>query len=199
MGHGCSGVIPPTVEVLVTQFPFGDFVDVLDLGCGHGGWGGRVCEFRPHWSTWGVEADARHQTPLWECYREVVVADLRQWVPQCVSIGRTFDLGLAFEVLEHLSREDGEALLPLLPQVAPRWLLSTPDRFFQVVGEADQEAHPFDVHRSVWAEADFTSRGWQVLRPPQAEDWNALGWPMWFCAWPATWDLSAVKCVRTER
>lgn len=70
-----------------------------------------------------------------------------------------FDVATCVEVIEHLPRESGEALLGELERVARRVVVTTPNWFF------DQEAldeNPHQRHVSLWRERDFQRRGYRV-------------------------------------
>jgi 2-polyprenyl-3-methyl-5-hydroxy-6-metoxy-1,4-benzoquinol methylase len=70
-----------------------------------------------------------------------------------------FDVVTCIEVIEHLPRETGAALLAELERVGRRVVVSTPNWFF------DQElldGNPHQRHLSLWRERDFQRRGYRV-------------------------------------
>ncbi len=96
-------------------------------------------------------------------------------------------LGLCLDVIEHLSRSDGEMLLDLAPAMACHWFVATPSHLF------DAEAEGYARHQSLWTEEDFRGRGFHLIHPRGA-NWQALGFGT-ILAYRGEWDLAAVPAV----
>jgi len=71
-----------------------------------------------------------------------------------------FDVATCVEVIEHLPRQRGEALLDELERVARRVVVTTPNWFFEQHGFDD---NPYQRHVSLWRERDFLRRGYRVV------------------------------------
>jgi hypothetical protein len=201
--YGCSASISPILAVFEQFLPRD--AAVIDLGCGKGVWGHLLKTYFPGISVAGVEADpeAPSQFPgcigkPWECSythvdREDLVPWLRRWpIPGATPPGPSpvatpYTVGLCLDVIEHLSRSDGEMLLDLTPAIAGHWLLATPSRLF------DEGAPGYARHQSLWSKEDLRSRGFQPVHPRGA-DWPALGFAI-ILAYRGGWNLDLVPAI----
>ncbi len=72
----------------------------------------------------------------------------------------SFDAVVAFDLLEHLSVEDGRRLLGQMEQVARRRVVVlTPNGF---VPQEEYDDNPLQAHRSGWTPAELHALGYQV-------------------------------------
>ncbi|MBN2311748.1 MAG: hypothetical protein JXR94_22405 [Candidatus Hydrogenedentes bacterium] len=137
---------------------------VLDIGCGFGVWGFLCREYldvssgriRPQqWKTRidGIELFEPyvqdHQRAL---YSSIRIADIRDALPDL----DTYDLIIAGDVIEHLEKGEGEDVLEALYDKAQKALLVNIP-----LGEGwehpEAYGNPGELHRSMWAEEDFTA------------------------------------------
>jgi len=90
---------------------------------------------------------------------------------------RSFDAVVALEVLEHLPKDQGSALLSAMETIASKAvLLTTPNGF---VEQEELEGNPFQRHLSGWVPEEFRALGFEVvglngargLRGPQGRLW----------------------------
>ena len=135
---------------------------VLDVGCGFGLWGFLCREYLDVWngrvsrSQWQVRIDGievfepyiqPHQRAL---YSTIFVEDVREAIKH---IGQ-YDLIIAGDVIEHLDKPAGEAVVKALYEKARKALLIN----IPLGGGWDHpEAHgnPAELHRSQWDPDDF--------------------------------------------
>jgi SAM-dependent methyltransferase len=149
--------LTPTIEERLEQ-AVGDVESVLDVGCGANSPLGR---FRRRVAR-AVGVDA-HEPAVAAAraagvHDEYVVADVRELGSRFPP--RSFDAVVAFDVVEHLRREEGEALLDAMERVARRRVVVlTPNGF---VEQREYDANPLQEHRSAWSAADFARRGYRV-------------------------------------
>lgn len=134
---------------------------VLDVGVGFGKWGFLIRELldfsqgRLEPETWrteivGVEAfDYRSPLHDW-IYDRMIRADVRDVVDQLTG----YDAVVLGDVIEHLPKEDGMALLQGLLAMNATVVVSTPLDFF----EQDIAGNEHERHLSHWTRADFA--GW---------------------------------------
>jgi len=132
---------------------------VLDLGCGKGSLGLllRQAPGGLHAHLTGAEIFQPNIDFVrrFNIYDEILEGDITkrdQW-PE-------FDIVVACEILEHLSRDAGERLLTRLEEHTQKVIVSTPngrDLRGPIGG------NPAEAHLSVWTVADFKTRGYQVL------------------------------------
>jgi 2-polyprenyl-3-methyl-5-hydroxy-6-metoxy-1,4-benzoquinol methylase len=159
-----AAVAPPYwLEVIDA---LGDARSVLDVGCGSDSPLARHRARFDHLA--GVDAypAAVEAARAGGAYDELHEHDVRRldelWPPD------SFDAVAAVDLLEHLDREDGAALLDQLEGLARhRVVLFTPNGF---VRQSAREGNPFQVHLSGWTAAQLRARGYTVrgvhgLRP----------------------------------
>jgi SAM-dependent methyltransferase len=132
---------------------------VLDVGCGDSS---PVARFASALEvTVGVD---RHLPSIMrgrsrQAHSEYVVADV-------LDIGavfpeNSFDCVTLLEVIEHLSRDDGYALLAQCERIArKRVVVSTPNGFLQ---QPARDGNPFQEHLSGWTRQDFEARDYRVI------------------------------------
>ena len=132
---------------------------VLDIGVGHGKWGFLAREYtdifnnRYDRSTWqtrieGVEAFATYKTPVYDyAYDKIHYGDISTNLKDLAN----FDLVIIGDVIEHLTKEEGQALIAALREKSAYILLSSPTHFFQqeILG------NPWETHKSLWSWKDF--------------------------------------------
>ncbi len=100
-------------------------------------------------------------------YHEFVALDLRclreRFAP------RSFDLVVALEVIEHLPKDDGWALLRDMEDLASRKVIvSTPNGFLP---QEPYNDNPYQAHVSGWSVDEFRSAGYRVMG---ANGWKPL-------------------------
>ena len=122
---------------------------MLDVGPGHGKYGLLAREYLHGLDQlWALEAEARYITPtLWEIYDNVEHGDVREATGSFLS---SFNVVLLADVIEHLEKPDGQALLE---RITCPVVITTPSVWFQNP-EADQ-GWPTERHRSIWGPQDF--------------------------------------------
>ena len=130
---------------------------ILDVGCGkgrpmaflnrqHAFFAVGIDVFRPYL----LEAEAL------TAYDALVQGDVRRLPFR----PRSFDIVLLIEILEHLERADGLALIKVMEQIARRQVvISTP------VGEHEQhefDSNPWQEHRHIWEPQELRALGYRV-------------------------------------
>jgi hypothetical protein len=133
---------------------------ILDVGIGFGKWGFLCREFldvahgRYAPGTWttridGIEAHQEYRNVIHEqFYNRVFYSMADDVVP---SLGE-YDLVIIADVIEHLDKANGHALLAQLRKHGKYVLVSSPVWFFQ----QGHEENPYQEHRSLWGINDFT-------------------------------------------
>lgn len=151
--HIVSRVVP-TLAACVERELYG-METVLDIGCGPNS---PVARLHVGRRLTGLEGDydAAEQARKTGAYENVVHADLRTIdFPE-----KSFDAVVLLEVIEHLSRQDGEILL----ENAKRWtkhkvIISTPNGFWP---QGDLYGNHLQRHLSGWTVDDLEMRGVQI-------------------------------------
>ncbi|HEC85337.1 MAG: hypothetical protein DRR08_13620 [Candidatus Parabeggiatoa sp. nov. 2] len=161
-------------------------VSLLDVGIGMGQYGfltrnyleylnlfqvnGRHGKQRPK-QEWrvridGIEGCDGYITPVHKyCYNQLMIGDALEILPTLPDNG--YELVLAIDILEHVSKTDGLMFISHIKRVASRAaLISTPKAFIpQTV-----EVNPYENHRSLWEREELIENGFsQILE-------NEMSW-----------------------
>ena len=132
---------------------------VLDVGVGYGKWGLLVRESldwlqdRHDPATWqthitGLEAFEDYTSPLYGwVYDEIIYDDIVHYARDCPP----YDLVVMGDVIEHLPKQEGLAVLETLLAKCRNVVVATPVDFFT----QDILDNPWEQHHSLWSLADF--------------------------------------------
>jgi hypothetical protein len=150
--------ITKIVEVIVALRPN----SVLDIGVGFGKYGVLAREYLEMWdnesyekSAWryridGIEAFEPYLTPLHNyVYDHIYIGDACDIVPR---LDHKYDLVLLIDVLEHMEKEVGTALLNQLRQKADGILICVPNEF---TVQNDLFGNPYEIHRTFWSKREL--------------------------------------------
>ena len=113
---------------------------ILDIGVGSGFYGEMIRRDLPDVQLDGIET-FDYANERWDCYDHISLEDVRGLVLE------DYDLYLMVDVIEHMSKEDGLALLDRLPGPV---IVSTPWHY-----EQGPDENPLQAHVSEWTLADF--------------------------------------------
>jgi len=134
------------------------FKYTVDLGCGYGLMG----QYLQHHTLHLVGVDMDGESLEWarrkDLYDELFQADLKRF-----EITGQADSIFLIEVLEHLDRKEGEALLQKL-QKFPFVCITTPTKFHVCSLLAEFMKNTRQKHQSLWNEADFEKLGYTIHR-----------------------------------
>jgi SAM-dependent methyltransferase len=134
-----------------------DKASLLDVGCGKG----EPMKFinrRRQLFTVGIDIfeTALREAQMQGSHNEYVLGDVRKLPFR----QKSFDIVLCMEILEHLERAEGFALLQALEEIARRQVIVTTP-----VGLYKQDAfdgNPYQVHKSVWSPQEMKRLGYKV-------------------------------------
>jgi len=132
---------------------------VLDVGCGHGIWGFLMRSERSGEESYIVGVDL-FKPYLQHCKKYRVYNDLVLCHASKLPFRKkSFDLILACELIEHLSKHDGYHFLDDIEKIGTKIILSSPNGF----KEQKAKDIPYtEAHKSAWGPPDFISRGYKV-------------------------------------
>jgi 2-polyprenyl-3-methyl-5-hydroxy-6-metoxy-1,4-benzoquinol methylase len=132
---------------------------LLDVGCGRGIIGALCRIYREMDRQVGIDGYA---PSLELCRRHAFYDELLDRRLEALPLpfaAHEFDVATCIEVIEHLPKPAGLALLAELERVAKCVVVSTPNGF---LAQSDLDANPLQRHRSGWSVADFERRGYRV-------------------------------------
>jgi SAM-dependent methyltransferase len=140
------------------QRAIGQVDSVLDVGCGANSPLGRFGVRYAY--TMGVELfgpalERSRSLGIHDDYLAVDALELAERLQP-----RSFDAAVAFDLIEHLGKEDGFALLTAMERIArDRVVVFTPNGFLP---QAPADGNPYQAHRSGWSAGDFQELGYEV-------------------------------------
>ena len=130
----------------------------LDVACGFGKWGKQIRSCSQPIYLLGLDVWKPYLLNIKRnyVYDELILADVRKLPFRAKSI----DVSLACEVIEHLSKSEGDAFLTCLEQISrQKIIISTPNLTYQ---QDEVRGNPYEKHLSVWKDVDFKRRGYKV-------------------------------------
>jgi hypothetical protein len=119
---------------------------ILDIGVGSGYYGEMIRRDLPDVRLYGIET-FDYSNYRWDCYNKIIREDAR------LCVYDRYDLYLMVDVIEHMSKEEGHALLAKLSGPV---IMSTPWAYDQ-----DGDENPLQAHVSRWTLADFAQYSYQ--------------------------------------
>ncbi len=133
---------------------------VVDIGCGRGIGGALCLLYRNPLKVIGLDVFRPYLEALrnLNMYSELIRIDLSR-TPRLPFRPNSFDVGLALEVIEHIPKREGRALVEDLQETCSRVIASTPNEFFD---QDSYDANPFQSHQSAWNVRDFEDMGFDV-------------------------------------
>ena len=138
---------------------------VLDVGCGEGEFTKEISQGE-RWKIYGIDIypESVNKAKLSGVYKSVVVGDLVQ-ISKSIA-NRKYDIVLASQVIEHLTKDDSLTLIAAMEKLAlKRVVVTTPVGFIEYdpIDNLESKENPFQKHLSGWSPEDFTKRNYRVF------------------------------------
>ncbi|MCR4261170.1 MAG: class I SAM-dependent methyltransferase [Candidatus Colwellbacteria bacterium] len=136
----------------------GESKSLLDLGCG---FPSPIKSFSSRLYSVGVDIfkpsiEKSKTDGIHNEYRELNVLDAGDEFKE-----KSFDCVLASDVIEHLSKEDGEKLINIMESLASkRVIIFTPNGFLH---QPTHDGNEYQKHLSGWSVEEMVSRGYRVI------------------------------------
>jgi SAM-dependent methyltransferase len=140
----------------------GDPKTVLDIGCGEGEIMQIISD--PSWKVTGIDIypDSLKAAKKTGVYTELIKGDLIKVCEKLIKEKIKYDLVFCSQVIEHITKEDGEKLLELADKLAKKRIyFGTPLGFMHQPHEFIK-GNPHQHHKSGWELEEFTKRGYTV-------------------------------------
>src|SRR5258706_2513790 len=144
---------------------------VIDLGCGDG----KIIKIigKKQWDITGIDiyASSLKQAKRTGMYTTLIKGNLVTVCKKLIKEKKKYDLVFCSQVIEHITRKDGEEILALAEKLAKKRIyFGTPNGFMHQP-EVFIKGNPHQHHKSGWTIEDFEKRGYRV---------NGVGFkPLW--------------------
>lgn len=148
---------------------------VLDLGCGDGELMQTIVDKK--WKITGVDIydKSLKKAKAKGIYEELIKGDLVKTCEKLAKDKKKFDLVFCSQVIEHISRKEGEKILGLAEKLSkdkiyfgtPRGFMNQPEEFIK--------GNPYQYHKSGWTIEDFKKRGYKVYGIGFYPSWRENG------------------------
>lgn len=142
-----------------------DAETVLDVGCGARS---PIAKVKKSFRSVGLDIFKRsiEQSRRAHIHDDYVVGDvvkLSSYIKE-----KSFDAVIALDLIEHLPKKDGIAMLKQMETIArKKVILLTPNGY---INQEPYEGNPYQIHKSGWTTEDFAARGY-ILRGMRGLKW----------------------------
>lgn len=148
---------------------------VLDLGCGNGGLIRQIC-----YEDWKVTGIDIHKKSLKEAselgiYENLLSGNLVDVCNILVKNHKKFDLVFCSQVIEHITKKDGNKILDLAEKLAKKRIYFGTPRGFMKQPEMFIRGNPYQNHKSGWSLDEFRKRGYKVFGVGFYPVWSEKG------------------------
>lgn len=133
---------------------------VLDIGCGDGQLMVKV-NYDKKYEVTGVDLyrPALRKAKRTGVYKKTVLSDLTKLKFK----QKSFDVVLASQVIEHISKKDGLKILSLMEKIAKdKVIISTPNGFVPFEPFEDKDDNPLQIHKSGWRVEEMKKLGYKI-------------------------------------
>lgn len=155
--------LPFTLHWLVKRYIGENVKTVIDLGCGDGSFTKDV-SYGKNWKITGIELfdDSIKRAKGLRLYEQIIKSDVTA-IPRSIKKNK-YDVVLSIQVIEHLKKETGKAVLKEWEDLAKkRVIITTPVGFIKFDRvEREKDKNKLQKHLSGWSPEEFRERGYKV-------------------------------------
>lgn len=154
----------------------GEVNTILDLGCEDGRLITLLSQGRK-WKVTGVDIFSSNVSKARSrvIYSRVIKGDIVKTSRDLIKQKQKYDVVFCSQVIEHISRKDGEELLNIVDKLAKKKVIFGTPRGFMEQPECFLGNNPHQVHKSGWTEDDFKKRGFKVYGVGFGPIWSEEG------------------------
>lgn len=135
---------------------------VLDIGCADGELMRVIGDKRWHITGIDIYQKVLEQARKTGMYKNLIKGDLIDVCKKLITQNKKYDLVFCSQVIEHITRKDGEKLLDFCEKLANKQIFIGTPRGFMRQPEDYVKDNPHQYHKSGWTEEDFKSRGYKI-------------------------------------
>lgn len=151
----------PFSYMWLLRVSIGDPKTILDLGCGDGS----LIEFLSGGKKWKITGIDIYKKVIEAArkrniYYKLIQGDLLKTLKD--NPGNKYDVIFFSQVIEHVTRSNGEKILDEIEKLAKKRIIVGTPRGFMEQPHEFLDGNPNQVHKSGWSIEDFTSRGYKV-------------------------------------
>ena len=134
----------------------------LDMGCGDGTLMGGIAG--SDWKITGIDIYEKDilNAKKKGIYKKLIKGDLVKVAKELAKQKKRYDLVFCSQVIEHITKKEGEELLGLAEKLAKKRIYFGTPRGFMKQPEVFLKGNPYQYHKSGWPIKDFTQRGYRV-------------------------------------
>jgi len=153
----------PFSYIRIHKNAIGKVETILDIGCGDGEFM-RSLNPEKDWRITGMDIfdESLKKAKQTGVYSELIQGDLIEVCKKLVKEKRKFDVVFCSQVIEHITKKEGEELLDLADKLAKKRSIFTTPRGFMEQPEEFLSNNPHQHHKSGWEVEDFIKRGYEV-------------------------------------
>lgn len=154
----------------------GEGKTILDLGCEDGRLLTLLSDGK-NWEVTGVDIFHKNikEASKKRIFVKLIKGDILKVSKKLIKERKKFDVVFCSQVIEHISRKEGEELLNIVDKLAKRKIIFGTPRGFMEQPEAFLGYNPHQVHESGWTEDDFKKRGFKVYGVGFGPVWSEEG------------------------
>ncbi len=149
---------------------------IIDVGCGDG----ELMEILSNGKNWQIDGleiyhNSVKKAQSRKIYQKIITGDLIKSCEKLVAKGQKYDVVFCSQVIEHITRKDGQKLLKLADKLAKRRIVVGTPREFMIQPHEFLGGNPYQVHLSGWNDQDFIKRGYKVFGVGFKPIWSENG------------------------
>lgn len=170
-----SKIIPGSYLNLLSS-PLSDCKSIIDIGCGDGSFFDLIKV--NDWHCEGIDAykPALDKAIKNKIYQKVYLGDVLKVVKHLASKKKKYDGVFCSQLIEHLSKKDGEQLLYYLEKIAKKVIvIATPNEYMAQPNGYGEKGNKYQQHKSGWSVSEFKRKNYQVKGTGLKVLWSQSG------------------------